>query len=398
MRRFCNTLLLLFILLQSSFVFLAHTENGDEVEGYAEIVSVEYPCIVKLSGNLTALGSFQYAFSELTAVSIRLSEAGLINPVESALDYEEFLVNDEGVQPFTLSVASPSSEQEWNLNLTLWVAGVTEWVLLDEYEFVVNVTLYAPQIAISSFTLSNYEPTDGDPVTISANITNTGTALGEGSVVFYVNGDAAHVEVISLSMGASYVSTFDWTAVEGNYTLSVSFLGTTQSIQLNVFPPLPVPPPLPPLFGLQPFILMLGAVTLLGGAIGIVILLRKKQKKQKTERVPFGDVPFDPLDPYPKDRKFKPPKERRWDEGMASGAFVDPLETEMEKEIEKMFGKKPPTIKPEKKSFRGFVGYAPKDPTPSPYEVFDEKEKETEKRLKEKANQQEKKKTNKKET
>ena len=273
--------LLFFFFIQSSFFFVVHTENGENVEGYAEIVSVESPHTIELNGTLTIFGLFQYAFSDLNAVSVRLSEVQAISLTTSdVLEYQELLVEGEGVQAFNLSAVAPSSEREWNLAVSIWVLGVTKWVLLDEYTFKVNVTLYAPQILISDFTFSDYTPTEGDTVTFSANITNTGSALGEDYARFHIDEDTIHEERLSLSIGESYIASFNWIAVEGNHTISVNFLGTIQSLQLTVLSVPTLPPPIPPTFGLQQLLPLLGALALLGGILGIAILGRRKKKPE----------------------------------------------------------------------------------------------------------------------
>jgi len=278
---------------------ILQTLTVEEIHG--EIISADYPLFVKPNGNLTIAGTFQYSLPSLSGVAIRLHEAEdmPIGPDDPALDSQEFALQGEGTQSFTLSTDAPPSEMEWNLVVTLWVSGVTEWLFQDKYVFTITVR-YTPPVEILSFTLSNYEPVDGELVTVTAELAVTGYVAGEElPIQFEVDGVIVYGENITLPPAELYVynSSFEWTAVEGSHSISVEVWESTEEIDVTVGP---APPPVT--FEI-PWWVWVGGIALITATIGLIVVPRLTYAARRTCKMSYKWM-FQTMDlnVYPKDK------------------------------------------------------------------------------------------------
>ena len=224
--------------------------NGEEIIDLFNITSVTYPEYVELNEVVVISGTFQYYLSTLTGVSVRFYEADPLSlyPEESLLAYQDLALQGEGVEIFNFSTTAPESEGEWNLVVTLWRLGVTEWELQDQYAFSITIVYYQPEVEIISFGISDLEPTEGDTITITVKFSVTGfTPDQKLRIKFLVDDETIQEDSVILPAEEIFVHTsyIEWEAVEGDHTITVAVDSTEEEIELTV-EETPSPPPSPP--------------------------------------------------------------------------------------------------------------------------------------------------------
>ena len=82
----------------------------------------------------------------------------------------------------------------------------------------------APHLQIESLSLSKLNPSDGDRVTISVTLKNTGNAPAENiTVKIFVDGTLKDtIDYGTIGPGAAATRSYNWTAIEGDHTITIN--------------------------------------------------------------------------------------------------------------------------------------------------------------------------------
>ena len=121
-----------------------------------------------------------------------------------------------------------------------------------------------PSISVKSASLSATRVGPGEPVTITANVANTGTINGTSSIKVYVNGELENSQGVTVSSGSSTPVTFTVTRNEpGTYSVYVG--GTSAgSFTVDQFTP-------------QTILIISGALVFFAFILGVIYTTRRKQ-------------------------------------------------------------------------------------------------------------------------
>ncbi len=168
-------------------------------------------------------------------------------PITLCFTYDPELI-PEGVDPANLVVAMRDD------NLDVWVELPDGAVNTEAHTICVAVSHFTPFAVIAhtdpaSFTIDNLisSPSKveiGDPITISANVTNTGDLSSSYEVSLFIDGELAETKQVTLIGGVSQTVSFSVTEdTAGTYSVEVNDL--TGSFTVVELPP---PPPIQAVF------------------------------------------------------------------------------------------------------------------------------------------------------
>ena len=222
-----------------------------------EIISIDFPDTAKTNEEIPITVEIAYDVTDWTDIALEIFEEYPIGPETLVLDSRDFSVSKTGTETISLYITTPPYETEWELYVMLWAWDEieSEWVLLDEEIIPISIVEYQPPLPapiITGLTLSNLEPIDGEEVTIEAEISNVGEAVAEDMVIrFSIDDIITHQETITLAINETYISSFEWTAVEGEHTILVEAWDLVEETTITVSPappilptePAPTPPP-----------------------------------------------------------------------------------------------------------------------------------------------------------
>ena len=139
--------------------------------------------------------------------------------------------------------ALPEGVEEQNLVVAYYDAGNNSWEELDCSRNIENNTVTAPvshfttfaimgtvtpppaEFTITNLDLSSEQVKPGEPVTISAEVTNTGGSEGSYDVNLTINGDVEQTKTVTLAPQETETVAFTITEVEpGSYSVSIGSL------------------------------------------------------------------------------------------------------------------------------------------------------------------------------
>jgi len=90
--------------------------------------------------------------------------------------------------------------------------------------------------SLSSVGASPAQPKEGDAVTLSGRVINTGEVSGKATLEFYVDDEATSSAVLVLNPDQEKAFNFTWTAVVGTHTLKVAVGSTSKTVSITVAP------------------------------------------------------------------------------------------------------------------------------------------------------------------
>jgi len=148
----------------------------------------------------------------------------------------------------------------------------------DEYTFTTLGKAPAAAFTVSQLSISPAEVDIAETVTISAVVTNTGTAAGSYEVTLKIKGVVEATKEVTLKAGASEEVTFTTAKdVAGSYSVDVNGLSGSFTVKEKPAPPPPPPPPPPPKPGINWLVLwgVIGGCVVVGLLIYFLVIRRR---------------------------------------------------------------------------------------------------------------------------